>query len=236
MNKVALVEDNKDDIARFQMVFAEYCKNNNLPFELTVYENGADFISAYKKQFDLLFLDIELPDSNGIELAKSIRESGDSAVIVFLTNMAQFAIKGYEVDAIDFILKPLVPNIFMAKMKKFAAAVMSNQSSEINLLINNGKRVIRSSDIVYVEVIKHDLSFHTVNGVFTERCSLKEVESRLSKSHFSRPNYCYLVNLRYVVAIEKFDVILSTGDALQISRNRKKEFIDDFSRFLGGSF
>ena len=121
-------------------------------------------------------------------------------------------------------------------MKKFAAAVMSNQSSEINLLINNGKRVIRSSDIVYVEVIKHDLSFHTVNGVFTERCSLKEVESRLSKSHFSRPNYCYLVNLRYVVAIEKFDVILSTGDALQISRNRKKEFIDDFSRFLGGSF
>ena len=103
MNKVALVEDNKDDIARFQMVFAEYCKNNNLPFELTVYENGADFISAYKKQFDLLFLDIELPDSNGIELAKSIRESGDCAVIVFLTNMAQFAIKGYEVDAIDFI-------------------------------------------------------------------------------------------------------------------------------------
>ena len=121
-------------------------------------------------------------------------------------------------------------------MKKFTAAVISNQSSEINLLFNNGKRVIRSGDIIYAEVIKHDLSFHTVNGVFTERCSLKELESRLSKSHFSRPNYCYLVNLRYVAAIQKYDVILSTGDVLQISRNRKKEFTDDFSRFLGGSF
>ena len=232
---IAVVDDDPKDAELLKECVENYCKLNDHAAMIHVFSDGLDLIRSTENH-DIIFLDIQMGKLDGLETARFIRKINKENILIFVTNMAQFAIKGYEVDAIDFILKPLVPNIFMAKMKKFAAAVMSNQSSEITLLINNGKRVIRSSDIVYVEVIKHDLSFHTVNGVFTERCSLKEVDSRLSKSHFSRPNYCYLVNLRYVVAIEKFDVILSTGDALQISRNRKKEFVDDFSRFLGGSF
>ena len=235
MNKVALVEDNADDRQRFEKVFSAFCEQNQCPLELTVYETGQAFLDEYQKQFDLLFMDIELPDSNGIELCKKVREVDERVIIVFLTNMGQYAINGYEVNAIDFLLKPLNEAIFLLKMKKILAAVKSNQASDVNLIFNGGKRVIRSGDIIYAEVAQHDLTFHTVHGTFIERYALRDLEKLLSKTHFSRPNYCYLVNLEYVVSIRKFDLTLRTGEILQISRNRRKEFTDDFARYLGGS-
>ena len=154
---------------------------------------------------------------------------------MFLTNMGQYAIKGYEVNAIDFLLKPLDAGIFLLKMKQILAAVKSNQASDVKLIFNGGKRVIRSGDIIYAEVAQHDITFHTVQGEFVERYAMRDLERLLSKTHFSRPNYCYLVNLEYVLSIHKFDLSLRTGEVLQISRNRRKEFTDDFSRYLGGS-
>lgn len=235
MNKVALVEDNLEDRKRFEKVFADFCEQSQSPLELTVFENGQDFLNNYQKQYDLLFMDIELPDSNGIDICKKVREIDERVVIVFLTNMGQYAIKGYEVNAIDFLLKPLDAGIFLLKMKKVLAAVKSNQASDVKLIFNGGKRVIRSGDIIYAEVAQHDITFHTVQGEFVERYAMRDLERLLSKTHFSRPNYCYLVNLEYVLSIHKFDLSLRTGEVLQISRNRRKEFTDDFSRYLGGS-
>ena len=235
MNKVALVEDNLEDRKRFEKVFADFCAESQSPLELTVFENGQDFLNNYQKQYDLLFMDIELPDSNGIDICKKVREVDERVVIVFLTNMGQYAIKGYEVNAIDFLLKPLDAGIFLLKMKKILAAVKSNQASDVKLIFNGGKRVIRSGDIIYAEVAQHDITFHTVQGEFVERYAMRDLERLLSKTHFSRPNYCYLVNLEYVLSIHKFDLSLRTGEVLQISRNRRKEFTDDFSRYLGGS-
>ena len=235
MNKVALVEDNLEDRKRFEKVFSDFCAESQSPLELTVFENGQDFLNNYQKQYDLLFMDIELPDSNGIDICKKVREVDERVVIVFLTNMGQYAIKGYEVNAIDFLLKPLDAGIFLLKMKKILAAVKSNQASDVKLIFNGGKRVIRSGDIIYAEVAQHDITFHTVQGEFVERYAMRDLERLLSKTHFSRPNYCYLVNLEYVLSIHKFDLSLRTGEVLQISRNRRKEFTDDFSRYLGGS-
>ena len=235
MIQVALIEDNREDRERFEMIFNDYQTKVESKFSLTVFENGSDFRCSFQGQFDVLFMDIELPDANGIDLCRQVRQSDEHVVIVFLTNMAQFAIHGYEVNAIDFMLKPLVPNIFPLKMQKILAAVHAKQKLDINLTFNGGRRVLRSGDIVYAEVVKHDMIFHTVNGTVVERYTMKELEKELSKSHFSRPNYCYLVNLDYVQAIDKFDLSLKTGDVLQISRNRRKEFMDDFARYIGGS-
>lgn len=234
MIRVALVEDTPEDRERFQSAFNSFCKESEQIFELSCFEKGEDFLRVFDGQFDILFMDIELPDADGVELCKKVRETDNRVVIAFLTNLAQYAIKGYEVEAIDFMLKPLVVNIFAAKMKKIVSAAMRNQASDVNIVFG-GKRVIRSGDIIYAEVIKHDLTLHTTHGSFTERYALKDLESKLENSHFSRPNYCYLVNLEYVVSIRKFDLTLRNGDVLQISRNRKKGFSDDFSRYLGGS-
>ncbi|MBQ9457188.1 MAG: response regulator transcription factor [Bacilli bacterium] len=235
MNRVALVEDNPEDRKRFEEVFADFCARNQCPLELDLYEKGEDFLKGFDKQYDLLFMDIELPDSNGIDICKKVRETDERVVIVFLTNMGQYAIKGYEVNAIDFLLKPLDVGVFLIKMKKILSAVKSNQASDVKLVLNGGKCVIRSGDIVFAEVSQHEMTFHTIHGAFAERYAMRDLEKLLSKTHFSRPNYCYLVNLEYVLSIQKFDLTLRTGEVLQISRNRRKEFIDDFSRYLGGS-
>ena len=101
--------------------------------------------------------------------------------------------------------------------------------------LNNGKNVFKYSEILYIEVEKHFVTFHTTKGKFTTRGTMKEIVSKMDNRHFTRCNYCYLVNLNHVKGINKYDLTLDNDEIVLISKNRKKEVMADFSRFLGGS-
>lgn len=235
MMKVALVEDTHEDEAQFKAAFAAFSQENQLEAELRVFRTGNEFLRCPGGEFDLIFMDIELPDMNGIAISRELRKKDSHAVLVFLTKMGQFAINGYEVDAMDYILKPLDVGVFGVKMKKFIRRVVQNQQSDIPILFNGGKRIINSKNIIYVEVLKHNITYHTTEGCFFERGTLKEAETRLRNAFFVRLSHCYLVNLRNVAGIDKYDLTLDNGEILQISRSRKKEFCEAFNRFLGGT-
>ena len=172
---------------------------------------------------------------NGIDIGRKIRKKDTRVVLVYLTKIGQFAINGYEVDAADYILKPLDEKIFPVKMKKIIRRVYQNKPSCLTVPISGGKRLIESNQILYVEVLKHNLTYHTISGSCTERGTLKSVEALLRNACFVRLNNCYLVNMRHIAGVDKFTLMLDNGETLQISRSRKKEFADTFSRYLGGS-
>ena len=235
MISVALVEDTREDMLRFQTVFDAYRRNDENEWSLDVFETGDSFLAHFGGQYDLIFLDIELPDMNGIDIGHRIRKKDTRVVLVYLTKMGQFAINGYEVDAADYILKPLDEKIFPVKMKKIVRRVFQNKPSCFTVSVNGGKRLIESDQILYVEVLKHDLTYHTANGSCTERGTLKSAEALLRNACFVRLSNCYLVNMRHITGVDKYTLTLDNGETLQISRSRKKEFADIFSRYLGGS-
>lgn len=235
MIKIAMVEDNAKDAERFRAVLHDYQAEKGLETELTVFEKGNDFLSDFIGQYDIVFMDIELPDGNGLEISRELRKKDKHVILVFLTNLGQFAINGYEVDALDFMLKPVEKDIFSEKMKRILRHWKRNRKLNVNVVLAGGKKIIKSKNIIYVEVQKHDILYHTKDEVIVERGALKNVEEQLKNALFARPNYCFIVNLRHIVGVDKYDLLLDNGETLQISRNRKKDFMSEFSRYLGGT-
>lgn len=154
-------------------------------------------------------------------------------VLIFITNMAQYAINGYEVEAIDFVIKPVSYFDFALKIKKAMRYIARNQDKKLTLNTQEGIVHLYVSDICYIEVIRHYLIYHTINGDYTVRGVMKEIEENLKNYHFVRSNHCYLVNLKYVESVNG-NILKVSGYDLQISRNKKSEFLMKFTRYVGG--
>lgn len=149
--------------------------------------------------------------------------------------MAQYAIRGYEVNAIDFIVKPIEYYVFVDKLKK--ALRFSEMNREKEIIIDTEDEVvrIRVSQILYVEKEKNYLLYHTKNNNYRVRGTMAAVEAGLHSEGFSKCINGCLVNLRYVTKMLKDEVVV-TDISLPISRHRRKEFKDDFMRYIGGMY
>ena len=230
--KVAIIEDNQEALDYYLKYINRYQKEEKVKIELFTYENGADLLKDYNKDFHVIFLDIGLPIMNGLEVANKIREVDESVLIVFVTNLPQYAIEGYKVNALDFLLKPVTYSDFQIEMKKIERNLKLKKKNYLVLNLKGIVHKIPFSSIIYVEIIHHDIVIHTDSNDYKFRGSLKSIEENLDMQLFSRCNNCYLVNLNYVESIDKNIVILTNNKELLISRNRRKPFLDDFTVFL----
>ena len=230
--KVAIIEDNQEALDYYLKYINRYQKEEKVKIELFTYENGADLLKNYNKDFHVIFLDIGLPIMNGLEVANKIREVDESVLIVFVTNLPQYAIEGYKVNALDFLLKPVTYSDFQIEMKKIERNLKLKKKNYLVLNLKGIVHKIPFSSIIYVEIIHHDIVVHTDSNDYKFRGSLKSIEENLDMQLFSRCNNCYLVNLNYVESIDKNIVILTNNKELLISRNRRKPFLDDFTVFL----
>ena len=167
-----------------------------------------------------------------MEASKLIRQKDQKVIIVFITNMASFAIDGYQVNALDFILKPLKVATFDMKMDRIIEKASLNQDSFLSISYNRQIILINVSKLIYVEVMDHYLFFHLVDKDYKIRGSLSSYEEELSKKYFLRCNNYCLVNPFYIISIDQDNIIIEKGK-IPISRNRKKVFLDGLSSYLG---
>ena len=230
MIRVAIIEDEaqqqrvlKDYLSRFEAETGNIC-------QVTCFSSGIDFLENYHSDQDLLLLDIEMPVMDGLAVARDIRKMDDSVLIIFVTNMAQYAIHGYEVDALDYMVKPVDYYPFAVRINRAARMVRENMGSSLLLPFEGEKRRIPVKDILYVEVQSHTLVFYTYHGKSVMTGTMKEVERQLARYHFARCNSCYLVNLRHVTGVRQEEVVVE-GSLLKISRSRRKEFMDCLAEF-----
>lgn len=237
MFRVAVVDDDPFYIDDFKTHISHYQKENNMTIEVVTFSDGLKFISEYQPIYDILFLDIDMPFMNGMEVAKVVRKSDPNAIIIFITNMAQYAVKGYEVNAFDYVMKPIEYFSFSVKLKGAIAAVENTKEFIITIPWEDGSRNLKTSDLLFVEVRDHWLYFHTKEGEYRIFGTLNEVEKQLKEHHFVRSNNCYLINLKHVIHLRAYTVTLQGDYKLKISRARRKEvqfaFIDYYSEHRG---
>lgn len=234
MISIAILDDERTAIEETRKCLETYFKEIGEDATINEFEDAKAFINGYSPRFDLLFLDIQMAKENGIDIAKKIRETDSTSIIVFVTNMANLAVKGYEVDASDFIVKPLEYFSFKIKMNRIMERVRQNSEIGSTLIqTENGKIKVKASSIRYIEVFKHHLIYHLTDGDYQAYGSLSQVEEKLGDD-FSRCANCYLVNLRYVKKIDAYDLYLAGEDnPLRISLAKKKTFMEDLTRYIG---
>lgn len=230
---ICIVEDEKaalDTLAEYLMRFKD---ENNCEFVIDKFDKAASFINNFQSNYDIIFMDIELPDGNGMDIIKQIRKIDEKVIVVFVTNLVSYAVKGYEVQAFDFIVKPISYYNFYVKLSKVLTCIEQKKDKEIWISNKEGREKIMLSSVLYIEVVQHMLYYHTINGVLKATGSLTSACESLKHYGFALCNNCYLVNLRHVKAIKQNDVLVDT-QLLAISRNKKKEFIKALNEYLTG--
>lgn len=223
MRTIALIEDDvsaQNDIKRFLLRYGE---EKGEDFSVSAFSSAEQFLTGYKADYDLIIMDIMLTGMNGMDAAKKLRELDKDTVLVFVTNMAQFAVGGYSVGAFDFILKPVTYASFYLKFIRIMDKIKSQDGAQLVIKGKQFSRRIYAADIIYVEVADHDLVYHTSSGNVTGHGSMRAVESALKGNNFVLCNQSYLVNLKYVEELRASEV-KAGGDWLVISRPKKKSF------------
>lgn len=232
--KLAIVEDETSEKDRLVGFLKKVEQEKRISFDIDDYEDASKFLYSYKGGYDVVLMDIEMPGINGLDAARELRKKDDDIFIVFVTNMKQFASKGYEVSAIDFIIKPTTYYGIKSCIEKILRIKSQRIDKKINIKTNDGIRIISLSAIVYVEVLHHKIYVHTQDETIETWASLSKMEEELPKNLFSKCNVSYLVNLNYVKGIQGDACVLPMG-RIKISRNRKKQFIEDLTSFIGAT-
>ena len=233
MPRIAVVDDQPDIRQQLCSMIDQYSCENNCMLEVTAFSDGAQIIPNYCKGFDIIFLDIEMPELGGMDAAERIRTVDPDVVLVFVTNMAQYAIRGYEVEAFDFVLKPVEYYPFSVKLGRAVRRVQSRRGKQLALQTPDGLRMVDSEQLLYLETRDRMLHYHTADAVYSVRGSLQKAEQELAGHHFARCNQCYLVNLKYVTGADK-DFVQVGGEKLEISRRQRTAFLAAMASYVGG--
>ena len=232
MIHAAIVEDEQKAADKLISYLRRLEEMGDEQFDISHFLSPDAFFFSFQSQYDLIFMDIQLPGMNGMKAAEKLRELDQVAALVFVTNLSRYAINGYEVGALDYILKPLDFDAFRLKMRKVLRYChgIERQGRQLTLPTGKGELRIPLDELLFVEITGHDMIFHTSREDITSYGTMKALEQELSPHGFFRCNNCYLVNLRYVRKVEGFTVLVHDA-ALSISHPRKKAFMAALAQF-----
>lgn len=238
MYRILIVEDEPEAALELRRHIERYGAEYEEAFNVATF-SSAEPLLRRKDSYDLIFLDIELPGLNGMEAATLLRSYDSSTSIIFVTNLAQYAVRGYEVDALDFIVKPVTYYSFSMRMDKAMRVLRRNSGRTVAITCKGATQVVPQDDLVYVEVIKHDLVYHLISNDEGDaprvRGSLKKLEEQLADGPFLRISSSFLVNMNHVRLSQPGMVRLSTGETLYVSRANRRFVLDTLAHYLGGS-
>ena len=210
IKNIVIVEDDRDCANKLSIFIDQFFHNAGLPFSLKTYNSSLEALEKRTGFEDLYFLDIDLPHLNGMDLAKKIREKDEKVVIIFCSNLAQFALKGYQVGAFDYIVKPFDYSNIAHRLSRVLNVDLHRQSKKIVLKVASSENVVISHDsIIFIEKERNYLVFHTAKDDYWVRG----------------------VNLSYVEKTTG-DTVIVGGEELPLARQRKKAFIEELFGFF----
>ena len=231
MIRVAIVEDDAEVQGVLQEYVRRYTRQYGTEFEVTLFADGVDILDDYRAVYDIIFLDVEMKHLDGMTTAERIRQMDAEVILIFITNMAQYAIKGYAVGALDYVLKPVSYFAFSQRMQRALERMKHRTRKFISVPFQGGMRKLDISQIRYIEVVNHSLIYHLDGETLEAKGVLSELEEALTAYHFFRCNKCYLVNLEHVNGVNENCADVD-GDQIQVSRPKKKAFLDALNNYI----
>jgi len=245
--RMALVDDEAKDLAGIRDMAVRYCDERNIRCAPDCFTNAAELTNGAER-YDLIFLDIDMPGISGMEAAFRIRQAERTAAdssgetlqdtqIVFVTNMAQYAVDGYRVHALDFLVKPVEYYSFCLVMDRACRRIRQENGRRVLIRVPTGVETVAAGDILWVEVTSHYLTIHTRRGDIRTKGSLADAWHMLGREavSFFGVNRYAIVGLRHIDAVRHNCVIIE-GREFPISRKLKRAFTGALAAHLGGVY
>lgn len=192
MYHIAIAEDVVFEQKRMTEFLHRYEKENNVTFQIDLFSDGADLIKDYPEGLDILLMDIMMEKMDGLKAARLIRRRDERVILIFVTNMIQYAIHGYSVDAMDFIVKPVSYTGLKARLDRAIQKLRKNSCRHIEVRNSEGVHSIAVSDICYLETYNHKTIIHTKDQAIFANSSLRSLEEALTGLPFFRCHTSFL--------------------------------------------
>lgn len=234
MYHIAIVEDEVAFRQQLTEYLTQYQNENNLEFKISEFSDGAEILERYQSDYDVILLDIEMPKVNGMDAARQIRMQDDNVVLMFITNMASYAIHGYEVGALDFVMKPIAYYTFSMKLTRALKRAKQQEQKSLLLPLSDGVKKLELSEIYFIEGQSRMLYYHTATGDYVVKGTMQNAEKTMEDFPFAKCNHWYLVNLMHVKEVKKNMVVVGPFE-LEISRRNKTAFLKALTEYMGGS-
>ena len=230
MIKIAICDDEKNYIDTLLKDIAEIYGDNN-GFQFKTFNSGEDFISDFLRgQFDIIFMDIEMNEMDGLKTAEFIRSIDRNVILAFLTSYDKFVYSGYEVNAFRYILKHQPRPLYLKQIKD-TIDEYSRKLKYITIHLNDVLQKLMIDDIYYIEVYSREILIHLSDRIYKTTGKLKDYENDFKGMYFVKPDKSHLVNAANIDFVEKERLLLKNGEHLFISRKHYKDVVDIFIEY-----
>lgn len=236
MFHIGICEDEPAQQSYLEKCIRTWGESRGCKLMIDKYDSGEQFLFDYedREAFDLLILDIQMGQLNGMELARKIRQQNRRVKIIFLTGVADYALEGYEVGAVRYLLKPLKPELLEQLLEDLWQELMQTTGESFVFTRNGQTHRVPFGDIIYLEAEGHYLSMVTCGAHYQWKSSFASVAEEFENRGFFLLKRGLYVNLEYVSRITKTDCILESGEQLPVSKNRYRQLNEAFIGYYRG--
>lgn len=230
--KICICDDDLRIHDEIKQLIGEFFSKNDIP-DFSDFSTGEDLLLHYSKgnEFDIIFLDIEMSEINGIETAEEIRKTSPEAIIIFVSSHKNYVFDAFRCEALHFLVKPIdraeFNDVFNRAMNKYRSA-----RNFMPLQWQNTRMNIKISDIYFVEGYRRHLKIHTTNESFEAQGNISSAYEKLREHGFLLIHQGYLVNMQYIKRFNATDVVLENGAMVMMSARRRADALIIYNNFV----
>ena len=230
--RIAICDDEQKQIEYLTSLVSSWGNKTSVTCTIDTFQSAESFLFDYAedKNRDILLLDIEMGGMNGVDLAKTIRRTNDTIQIIFITGFPDFIAEGYEVSALHYLMKPVLPEKLHTVLDK-AAANLAKSEKRLSITYDRQTDFVPLSQVMYIEAQKQYILIHTVSETYRMKGSLSDMEKQLDE-YFIKCQRSFVVNLRYVTRIKNDCVLLKNGSEVPISRGMAEKIGKEIIRLF----
>ncbi len=214
---IAICDDEQIQIENTKKIVESWCNESKCRAQINEFTCSEQFLFTFEdnQNFDILLLDIEMGEISGVELAKKVRKYSDSVQIIFITGYSEYILDGYEVSALQYLMKPVNEEKLFSTLNRAVEKIKKNEEV---LIIETSVGVIRVPlyQIVYIEVVKNYITIHAKEN-YTTKMTLSETAKKLDNS-FLKIGRSFIINLNFISKVTKTDVHFVNGAFIPFPR------------------